>query len=44
MDAHMVNTEGVARLEGQFGHLVSEFNLMKEEEFTSPMPKLCGKT
>jgi hypothetical protein len=35
MDAHVANTEGVARLEGHFGHLVSEFNLMEEEEFQS---------
>jgi hypothetical protein len=35
MDAYVANTEGVARLEGQFGHLVSEFNLMEEEEFQS---------
>jgi hypothetical protein len=31
----VANTEGVARLEGQFGHLVSEFNLMEEDEFQS---------
>jgi hypothetical protein len=35
MDAHVANTERVARFEGQFGHLVSEFNLMEEEEFQS---------
>jgi hypothetical protein len=35
MDAHVENTEAVARLEGQFGHLVAEFNLMEEEEFQS---------
>jgi hypothetical protein len=35
MDAHVANTEVVARLEGQFGHLVAEFNLMEEEEFQS---------
>jgi hypothetical protein len=35
MDAHVANIEGVARLEGQFGNLVSEFNLMVEEEFQS---------
>jgi hypothetical protein len=35
MDAHVANTEGVARFEGQFGHLVSEFNLIEEEEFQS---------
>jgi hypothetical protein len=33
IDATMANTEEVARLEGQFGHLVSEFNLVEEEEF-----------
>jgi hypothetical protein len=31
----MANTEAVARLEGQFGHLVVEFNLMEEDEFQS---------
>jgi hypothetical protein len=36
MDAQLANTEEVARLEGQFGHLVSEFNLMEVEEFQSP--------
>jgi hypothetical protein len=35
MDAHVANTEGVVRFEGQFDHLVSEFNLMEEEEFQS---------
>jgi hypothetical protein len=35
MDAHVANTEAVARLEGQFGHLVAEFILMEEEEFQS---------
>jgi hypothetical protein len=35
MDAHVANTEGVARLEGQFGQLVAEFNLMEVEEFQS---------
>jgi hypothetical protein len=35
MDAYVANTEAVARFEGQFGHLVSEFNLMEEEEFQS---------
>jgi hypothetical protein len=33
IDAHMANTEEIARLEGQFGQLVSKFNLVKEEEF-----------
>ena len=32
-DAAMVNTEAVARLEGQLGHLVPEFNFIEEEEF-----------
>jgi hypothetical protein len=31
----MANTETVVRLEGQFDHLVAEFNLMEEEEFQS---------
>jgi hypothetical protein len=31
----VANIEAVARLEGQFGHLVAEFNLMEEEEFQS---------
>jgi hypothetical protein len=31
----MANTEAVARLEGQFGHLVAEFNKIEEEEFQS---------
>jgi hypothetical protein len=35
IDAPMANTEAVARLEGQFGHLVAKFNLMEEEEFQS---------
>jgi hypothetical protein len=35
MDAHVANTEAVARLEGQFGHLVAKFNLMEDEEFRS---------
>jgi hypothetical protein len=36
IDATVKNIEEVARLEGQFGHLVSEFNLMEVEEFQSP--------
>jgi hypothetical protein len=32
-DATMANTEAVARLEGQLSHLVSEFNIIKEEKF-----------
>jgi hypothetical protein len=35
INATMANTEEVARLEGQFGHLVAEFNLVEEEEFQS---------
>jgi hypothetical protein len=35
MDAYVANTKEVARLEGQFGHLVVEFNKMEEEEFQS---------
>jgi hypothetical protein len=35
IDATMANTEEVARLEGQFGHLVAKFNLVEEEEFQS---------
>jgi hypothetical protein len=35
MDAHVANIEGVASLEGQFGQLVAEFNLMEVEEFQS---------
>jgi hypothetical protein len=31
----VANTEVVARLEGLFGHLVAEFNIMEEEEFQS---------
>jgi hypothetical protein len=33
IDAHMENSEEIARLEGQFGQLVSKFNLVEEEEF-----------
>jgi hypothetical protein len=35
IDATVANTEAVARLEGQFGHLVAEFNRIEEEEFQS---------
>jgi hypothetical protein len=35
IDATVSNTEAVARLEGQFGHLVAKFNRIKEEEFQS---------
>jgi hypothetical protein len=35
IDATVANTEAVARLEGQFGHLVYEFNRIEEEEFQS---------
>jgi hypothetical protein len=31
----VANTEAVARLEGQFGHLVAEFNRIEEEELQS---------
>jgi hypothetical protein len=34
-DAIVANTEVIARLEGQFGHLVAEFNRIEEEEFQS---------
>jgi hypothetical protein len=34
-DANVANTEAVARLEGQPGHLVAEFNRIEEEEFQS---------
>jgi hypothetical protein len=33
IDATVANTEAIVRLEGQFGHLVAEFNKMEEEEF-----------
>jgi hypothetical protein len=36
IDSTVANTEAVARLEGQFGHLVAEFNRIEEEEFQSP--------
>jgi hypothetical protein len=36
MGAHVAKTEEVARLEGQFGHLVAKFNPMEVEEFQSP--------
>jgi hypothetical protein len=35
IDATVANTKVVTRLEGQFGHLVAEFNLMEEEKFQS---------
>jgi hypothetical protein len=35
IDATVANTETVARLEGQFGHLVAEFNRIEEEELQS---------
>jgi hypothetical protein len=35
IDAIVTNTEAIARLEGQFGHLVTEFNRIGEEEFQS---------
>jgi hypothetical protein len=34
-DATVTNTEAVARLEGQLGHLVAEFNRIEEEELQS---------
>jgi hypothetical protein len=34
-DATVANTEAVARLEGQLGHLVVEFNRIKEEKLQS---------
>jgi hypothetical protein len=34
-DATVANTEAVARLEGQLGDLVAEFNIIEEEEFQS---------
>jgi sensor c-di-GMP phosphodiesterase-like protein len=34
-DVTVVNTEAIARLEGQLGHLVTEFNIIEEEEFQS---------
>ena len=34
-DAAMVNTKAIARLEGQLGHLVADFNKIKEEELQS---------
>jgi hypothetical protein len=35
IDAIVANTEAVARLEGQFGHLVAEFNRIEEKELQS---------
>jgi hypothetical protein len=35
IDATVANTEAVTRLEGQFGHLVAEFNRIEEEELQS---------
>jgi hypothetical protein len=35
IDAIVANTEAVARLEGQFGHLVAEFNRIEEEKLQS---------
>ena len=31
----MANTEAIARLEGQFGHLVAEFNRIEGDDFQS---------
>jgi quinol monooxygenase YgiN len=35
IDITVANTEAIARLEGQLGHLVVEFNIIEEEEFQS---------
>jgi hypothetical protein len=35
IDATIANTEAIARLEGQLGHLVVEFNIIEEEELQS---------
>jgi arginine utilization protein RocB len=35
IDTTVAKTKAVARLEGQFGHLVAEFNRIEEEEFQS---------
>jgi hypothetical protein len=35
IDATVANTEAVARLEGQFNHLVAEFNRIEEKELQS---------
>ena len=34
-DVTIANTEAIARLEWQLGHLVAEFNIIEEEEFQS---------
>ena len=34
-DVTMANSEAIARLEGQLGHIVAEFNIIEEEEFQS---------
>jgi hypothetical protein len=34
-DATVANTEAIARLEGQVGHLVAKFNRIEEEELQS---------
>jgi hypothetical protein len=34
-DTTVANTEAIARLEGQFGHLVAEFNIIEEQKFQS---------
>ena len=33
IDATVANTKAIASLEGQLGHLVTEFNIIEEEEF-----------
>ena len=35
----MANTEAIARLEGQLGHLVAEFNRIEEEELSQEMAR-----
>jgi hypothetical protein len=35
MYATVASTKAIARLEGQFGHPVAEFNIIEEEEFQS---------
>jgi hypothetical protein len=36
-DALVLNIEAIAKLEGQIGHLVAEYNRIKEEEFQSQL-------
>jgi hypothetical protein len=44
IDATVANTEAIARLEGQFGHLVVEFNKIEEEELQSQEMAIGGNT